>query len=299
MRIRPITGELAVHVWILLKQILLSAVPEFQQETLQGLICAVVISCRRRLRKSRIASQEQNKNHAQPTPPSNTFHSHDDYKVAQPFLPDASKCVALKKKPSKNACHRQTCLYVDCMSAARQRILETASALFFERGYEHVGVNELIEKSGVAKATFYQHFPSKEKLCIEWLNAAARDSDASARELLEEKLPPVEKVAKKFDILRECLSESKFRGCPFSNTASSMVQDNDVRTVVREYKDNARFFWQALALQLRSDPSAARALGDTLFLLYSGAASEAQNFKATWPVDSAKAAALALCDGKG
>lgn len=182
------------------------------------------------------------------------------------------------------------------MSAPKQRILDTAATLFFERGYELVGINELIEKSGVAKSTFYQHFPSKEKLCAEWLRQEALESDAGAKELLQKPIPPREKIARKFDGLRQFLSESNFRGCPFSNTATVVLQDNEVREVVRQYKENARFFWQAVALQIQSDPSKARVLGDSLFLLFSGAATEAQNSKALWPVDSAKSAALSLCD---
>ncbi len=52
---------------------------------------------------------------------------------------------------------------------ARDRILETAGELFFQRGYSGVGINEIIEKAGTAKASFYQHFPSKESLCEAWL----------------------------------------------------------------------------------------------------------------------------------
>ena len=183
------------------------------------------------------------------------------------------------------------------MSVTKQRILATAATLFAERGYELVGINELIEKSGVAKATFYQHFRSKEKLCAEWLRQEALEADASAKELLQAPIPALDKVARKFDGLRHFLSESDFRGCSFSNTATVMVKDNEVHEVVRDYKSSSRLFWQAVALQLRPDPSAARLLGDSLFLLFSGAATEAQNSKALWPVDSAKAAALALCGG--
>jgi len=182
------------------------------------------------------------------------------------------------------------------MSAPKQRILDTAATLFFERGYELVGVNELIEKSGVAKSTFYQHFPSKEKLCAEWLRQEGRESEANAKELLNSPLPPRDKVARKFDGLRHFIGESDFRACPFSNTATVVLQDNEVREVVRQYKENSRFFWQAIALQIQPDPAKARILGDSLFLLFSGAATEAQNSKALWPVDSAKSAALTLCD---
>lgn len=45
--------------------------------------------------------------------------------------------------------------------------------------------------------------------------------------------------------------------------------EQGVREVVRNVKSGIRLFWQALALQLPRDPSAARAIGDGLFLLYS------------------------------
>ncbi|MDB6139752.1 MAG: TetR family transcriptional regulator [Verrucomicrobiaceae bacterium] len=190
---------------------------------------------------------------------------------------------------------RQTCLYCSPVSETKQRILETAGQLFAERGYEMVGINELIEKSGVAKATFYQHFRSKEKLCVEWLKHEAAESEQSARALLDSPLPPAEKVALKFDRTGDYLRSSEFRGCVFSNTATVVTRDTEARQVVTDYKAGARLFWQALALQLRHDPSVARALGDALFLLFSGAITEAQNSKALWPVESAKAAALILC----
>ena len=45
--------------------------------------------------------------------------------------------------------------------AARDRILDTATRLFYARGLRSVGVDTIIAESGVAKATFYKHFPAK------------------------------------------------------------------------------------------------------------------------------------------
>jgi AcrR family transcriptional regulator len=181
------------------------------------------------------------------------------------------------------------------MTETRQRIISTAGQLFAGRGYELVGINEIIEKSGVAKATFYSNFKSKENLCAEWMRTEAAESEESNRDLLKQPLTAAEKVARKFDGLKKYVKSSDFRGCPFSITASMTSSSSEVRGVIRDYKASARSFWQSLALEVRRDPSEARALGDTLFLLFSGAVTEAQNARNTWPVDSAKAAALALC----
>ena len=55
------------------------------------------------------------------------------------------------------------------VSPARQRILETAFRLFYARGVRAVGVDTIIAESGVAKATFYRHFPAKDDLVLAYL----------------------------------------------------------------------------------------------------------------------------------
>lgn len=181
------------------------------------------------------------------------------------------------------------------MSDARQQILETSAQLFAQRGYELVGINEIIEKSGVAKATFYAQFKSKEKLCAEWLKAEAAKSEAAGSALLKDASSPEAKVKAKFDSLLKYCRTSDFRGCPFSITASMTQPSSEVRDVIRDYKAQSRVFWQSLALEFRRDPAEARALGDAMFLLFSGAVTEAQNCRHTWPAEAAKAAALKLC----
>jgi len=50
-----------------------------------------------------------------------------------------------------------------------ERILDVASDLFYRQGYRATGINEVIKESGVAKATFYNHFPTKDDLCYAYL----------------------------------------------------------------------------------------------------------------------------------
>ena len=49
-------------------------------------------------------------------------------------------------------------------SKSRQQILETASKLFYERGIQNVGINEVIAASGVAKRALYRHFPLERRI---------------------------------------------------------------------------------------------------------------------------------------
>jgi AcrR family transcriptional regulator len=81
---------------------------------------------------------------------------------------------------TKNKIDRQVCLFYFLfyicltkqknMSSPRERIVETTFELFAKQGYNSTGINQIIADAGVAKASFYLHFKSKEDLCVEFLN---------------------------------------------------------------------------------------------------------------------------------
>lgn len=55
-------------------------------------------------------------------------------------------------------------------------ILETASNLFCNNGYNLIGINEIIDKSGIAKATLYNHFKTKEDILLAYLDKKGKTS---------------------------------------------------------------------------------------------------------------------------
>jgi AcrR family transcriptional regulator len=178
---------------------------------------------------------------------------------------------------------------------ARDRILETAGDLFFQRGYSGVGINEIIEKAGTAKASFYQHFPSKESLCEAWLQEMHDRSSAYHTGLLSSGLPPREMAAAYFTRLADFLTAGDFRGCPYSNTGA--VSDENccgIVRLIRLHKESTRGFFRQIAGRAIQDPARVQAIGDRLFVLYSGATAEAQNLKSLWPVEVARDAAIEL-----
>src|SRR5436190_23947816 len=83
-------------------------------------------------------------------------------------------------------------------SPARQRILKTAQNLFYRNGYRATGINEIIDKSGVAKATFYAHFPSKEDLVLEYIRTLNQADTPSALAPLEQYPGPFENLLSLF-----------------------------------------------------------------------------------------------------
>src|SRR4051812_2226199 len=95
---------------------------------------------------------------------------------------------------------------------AYQRILETACDLFYRNGYRATGINEIIDKSGVAKATFYANFPSKEDLALAYMKTM---NEKEARELtlgLEKYSGPYEKLLGLLEWSIEWSKERDYRG---------------------------------------------------------------------------------------
>ena len=158
-----------------------------------------------------------------------------------------------------------------------------------------MGINEIIEKAETAKASFYQHFRSKETLCCEWLAETHGRSEEFHRCILECETPAREKVLQYFRALGPWLESRDFRGCPFSNTAADgESQSEEVRREVERHKLFLRDFLVELAGGITDDEDEQTRLGNTLFLLYSGATAEAQNVRSLWPVEQAIAAVEGL-----
>ena len=180
------------------------------------------------------------------------------------------------------------------MSNPRERLLETAARLFTERGYECVGINEIIEKAEVAKASFYNHFPSKQDLCAAWLREEADRSEQRQAAILQSREPLRRKLAARFDELSCWVDGTCYRGCPFSVTAAMTEAGEQSKAVIRDHTEATRRFWQHLAKESGASPAKARALGDAWFLLYSGALTQAQNCGEAWPIEQARKSALAM-----
>jgi len=179
----------------------------------------------------------------------------------------------------------------------RSHILDVAGTLFTRKGYGNVGVNEILKTGAIARASFYHHFESKEGLCAAWLASLHERSVAYHRQLLDNGKAPEALIRDYFGELKTWLLENDFRGCPYTNTGTFLQDDAPrIRDQIETHKHFVRDFFIELALRLR--PTGGRELGERLFLLYSGATTEAQNLRATWPVDRAIESVGQLIDEK-
>jgi AcrR family transcriptional regulator len=120
---------------------------------------------------------------------------------------------------------------------ARQRILTAASALFFAGGIKGVGVDAVIERASVAKATLYRHFPSKDDLVTAWLRSPeARWLDDVAGELRRRGLEPRRTLVEFWDVLADWCEERDFAGCPYLDVLIEIGEtDHPARGEIESY----------------------------------------------------------------
>jgi len=102
---------------------------------------------------------------------------------------------------------------------AKERILRVASELFYREGIRAVGIDRIIEESGVAKASFYRNFATKDDLIVAYLEKKSRESLERVDEA-ERRYPDSPKMVLKelLDNLIDRLNTPENRGCAFMNT---------------------------------------------------------------------------------
>ena len=135
-------------------------------------------------------------------------------------------------------------------TGARQRILDTAYQLFARNGTRGVGVDAIIAASGVAKSTFYRHFPSKENLVIAFLR---RREELWTRAWLQADVEsradqPGDRLLAIFDVFDEWFRRDDFEGCSFINVMLEVPErGNPVRTATVAHLASIRHFVRDLA----------------------------------------------------
>ena len=135
---------------------------------------------------------------------------------------------------------------------ARERILDTAYDLFSHRGIHDVGVDELVERAGVAKATLYKHFPSKDELVLAFLEQREQIWTYGwvEREARRRGATPEEQLLAIFDLFDEWFHRDDFEGCSFVNTLLEFGDlDHRLGRASADYLENIRSVVRSLAFE--------------------------------------------------
>jgi AcrR family transcriptional regulator len=157
-------------------------------------------------------------------------------------------------------------------SAARERILSTASRLFYSTGIRAVGVDRVIAESQVARMTFFRHFPTKDDLVVAFLTRqveSARAEVAQLRDAAADEWPRAVLGWVVAGVTTEPAIEG-FRGCEFINTAAEFCDSaHPVRAVVSAHRAWIRDLMQE-ALTALGHPGP-RSTAELLLALRTGA----------------------------
>jgi AcrR family transcriptional regulator len=134
---------------------------------------------------------------------------------------------------------------------ARERILEAAYDLFAHQGTRSVGVDAIIERSGVAKMTLYRHFKSKQDLVLAFLDRreALWTEDWLIREVSIRASDPKERLLAIFDAYHDWFQIENFEGCAFINVLLEYQADSPLHIAAAGHLAKVRAYVRELATQ--------------------------------------------------
>jgi AcrR family transcriptional regulator len=154
-------------------------------------------------------------------------------------------------------------------ASARERLLDAANDLFYAEGVQTVGIDRIIERAGVAKASLYNLFGSKEGLVAAYL---ASRHDLTTRRLTEAMGrfdDPRQKILAVFDAQAHQYEQPDFNGCAFIAASTEAPEGGLVEHAADQFRAWIRAMFTDLAEQAgASDPVR---LGRQLHLIYDGA----------------------------
>jgi AcrR family transcriptional regulator len=181
--------------------------------------------------------------------------------------------------------------------SAHDRLLAAANELFYAEGVHTVGIDRVIERAGVAKASLYSTFGSKEELIRAYLQQRADARKRRVSERIARCDDPRDRILAVFDVLGERAAEPNFRGCAFINARAEGRRGEDGFTRVC---DETRAWLRALFADLARDTGAAdpERLGAELVVLYDGATVGAAMDGDASAIPRARAMAEALLDAQ-
>jgi AcrR family transcriptional regulator len=145
----------------------------------------------------------------------------------------------------------------------RDRILDTASTLFYERGVRAVGVDLVVQEAAVAKTSLYRYFPTKDDLIVAFLEREDLEFWALWDSVAEQHADdPAGELDAHMRWIGERLARSNYRGCPQINVAAEFAeQDHPARQVSQRHMQALRSRLRDIAKRLdvpRSDQLAAQ-----------------------------------------
>lgn len=162
----------------------------------------------------------------------------------------------------------------DIKRSPRERLLEAARELFYAEGVHTVGIDRVIERAGVAKASLYSTFGSKEGLVRAYLEEYHDRIISRRRAAADSESEPVAAILAVFDSLARDYQRPDYNGCAFSGARAEEPAGGTVDAAARAFRADMRDLFRELSASAGAkDPDL---LAWQLQLLYTGSAESAK-----------------------
>jgi AcrR family transcriptional regulator len=120
---------------------------------------------------------------------------------------------------------------------SRDRMLEVASRLFYQHGVRAIGMEQIVEESGIAKTTIYRHFPTKDALVGAYLEREDAEFWAQWDAVVAGSGTAPDTLEALCAWIGERVRRERYRGCPQLNVAAEFAdQDHPAKLVSRRHK---------------------------------------------------------------
>jgi AcrR family transcriptional regulator len=152
----------------------------------------------------------------------------------------------------------------------RERLLDAATELFYAEGVQSVGIDRVIERAGVAKASLYSTFGSKEELVRAYLEHRHEVIMGRLRAAIDAAGDdPVERILAVFDSQAQLYRRPTFNGCAFAMASAEAPAGGRIELATESYRADVRGLFAELAAQAGApDPEL---LASQLQMIYDGA----------------------------
>jgi AcrR family transcriptional regulator len=174
---------------------------------------------------------------------------------------------------------------------ARQRLLDTAGALFYRQGYHAIGVDRVVAESGISKMTLYRHFASKDALIVAYLMEAQAEFWGWIEQVeAAAGLDPGARLRAFLGAIAKQSTDRRCLGCAFQLAAGEFpAHDHPGHRAAIAYKESVREHLRQLVKQ--AGAAQPTQLADQLMLLIDGAWASARMYGARGPATAFSAAA--------
>lgn len=176
-------------------------------------------------------------------------------------------------------------------SLVKDTIVETASNLFYKNGYNLTGINEIIKEAGIAKATLYNHFGSKEEICLAYLQYKNSTFLKEIQNFVLKAPKGEDQLLALFDFLTLFFNGKNFNGCWCIRTVAEIPMENEViRTEIQHQKNDFINLIEHLVEtnMTGTDKHEIKLMAKHIYVLYEGAVAESHLHQDVWPIISAK-----------